>query len=76
MTPEMLARLRALRLWHWKQVVDLRKAQNRFIRENTTGSLIRAEQKKIRANMHIGFVQTLNEFFEPGDTADGDAKKC
>jgi hypothetical protein len=59
-------RLRELRLWHWKQVLiwrDLAKyASSRHF----------ADSYNKAADEHIKFVQTLNDFFDVGDTAEKD----
>lgn len=70
--PETLVELRALRLWHWKECLanreiaqDARGAGSAFARDSAEFSR--------RANFHLKAVQTLNDFFPAGDTAEGDA---
>jgi len=65
--PPQVETLREMRLWHWKQargashVMDSRA--NRFERENARDNW----------NLHMRFVQLLNDFFPMGDTAERDA---
>lgn len=66
---ETLQRLREARLWHWKQVLSQRK-----MAEEWNNSILAAAFNTL-ANFHLGHVQTLNEFFEIGDTAEKDASK-
>lgn len=75
--------LRQLRLWHWRQSRFYRSAQQGY--EAHKCSLESAkfrdfldsdiDNAKSMADMHIGFVQTLNDFFEIGDTAEKDDEK-
>lgn len=69
---ETQERLRNLRLWHWSMVsyhrstaVDMRR------REDRMGGVYHDAQ----ANFHLKAVQTLNDFFPVGDTAEQDARK-
>jgi len=55
-----LKQLRALRLWHWN---ELQKA------------LMPDNNGRINKTQHIKFIQTLNDFFPIGDTAEKDAAK-
>lgn len=64
-----LAPLRGLRLYHWLEVVEYRRLAADYPRTD----LIRCYNAK--ADMHLKFVQTLNEFFPVGDTAEQDVPK-
>jgi hypothetical protein len=64
---EQLERLRALRLWHWKQAMSWREDE-----QSETDVAVKAACEA-QVGFHIKFVQTLNDFFpEPGDTAERD----
>ena len=69
----VLVGLRALRVWHWREAMRLRKKANRQadkgVADETT---IHANNEK--ADYHIKQVQLLNEFFGIGDTAEADDK--
>lgn len=57
--------IRTLRLWHWKQVVQARANMDADERKR-----VAASDKDVWAwDFHMGAVQTLNEFFQIGDTA-------
>lgn len=82
-TREVLDEVRALRLWHWREALMARKqaqnAQDRSdaLKADTTYSAQMqgmADLKNADANRHIRAVQTLNSFFDVGDTAEGDDK--
>ncbi len=65
-----LARLRVIRLWHWRQLLRSRM----HARSCASPSLMR--QYNDEADMHLGFVQSLNDYFpDPHDTAERDASK-
>jgi len=67
-----LARLRAIRLHHWDAAMSDRRLE-RFAED--AGNIKAAISFRADANLHLTFVQTLNEFFEIGDTAENDANK-
>lgn len=76
-----LIRLREIRLWHWRKVLDasceiryyeLMQQQGNAWSGFGNAKLLHA--KEVHA-LHIGFVQTLNDFFPVGDTAEKDAAK-
>ena len=71
LTTEQVAGLRALRLYHYLAMVQLRAYAN----DDALEPNHRKHYNK-RANVHLGFVQTLNDYFEIGDTAEGDASSC
>lgn len=59
--------LRALRLYHYQAMLRLRTyAADADMRDSDS------KHYNKRANFHLGFVQTLNEFFPIGDTAERD----
>lgn len=63
-------RLRAMRLFHWRSVL----AHRMYARgKGLTPRFIKDENAV--ADMHLGFVQTLNDFFAVGDTAERDAER-
>lgn len=64
--------LRPVRLYHWMQVLEHRRlAKSAEAQESNLGLWIAASHEKV-ANEHISHVQSLNEFFEIGDTAERD----
>lgn len=65
---EQFAALRMLRLWHWQQVVMRRRFANG---ERLTQRY--RDMENSAADQHLAFVQTLNNFFPAGDTAERDA---
>lgn len=80
-----LPKLRALRLWHWRKALGTRKACRVAIRRADAAKDAGNDRLHMRlmgsarlldseANGHISAVQTLNEFFNVGDTAEKDAK--
>ena len=78
-----LPRLRELRLWHWTAAKDSRATATNLINGSAymdVHSLSRmqgrAKQFDEKADMHIRFVQTLNDLFEIGDTAEIDFEKA
>jgi len=71
LSPEQIDGLRALRLYHYLAMVQLRAYAN----DDGLEPGHRKHYNK-RANVHLGFVATLNDYFEIGDTAEGDADKC
>lgn len=72
---ELLKSLRELRLWHWREVLSLRSKANlqRKYRSNVGDMMAAAFDRQ--ANKHLGHVQTLNEFFAIGDTAERDDRR-
>jgi hypothetical protein len=59
-------RLRELRLWHWQQCLTHRKAAQGARTQSFR------DLENTAADEHIRAVQTLNEFFATGDTAERD----
>lgn len=78
MSPAMLDRLRALRLWHWRMAMRHRALQHEVeaILVTTNSSSLKSAVKTYAdaASVHLHAVQTLNEFFPIGDTAEADDK--
>lgn len=78
-----MASMRALRLWHWKRVIENRsEASNRvklilgdLNNDANKHHLHKMQMMNAIANNHMKFVQTLNDFFPEGDTAEKDAAK-
>lgn len=64
-----LERMRALRLWHWLEIMELRERIRR------SRSPVEAELLDHYTGPHMTAVQSLNEFFDVGDTAEADAAK-
>lgn len=80
-SPVVLTELRALRLWHWREVLKASKLRDdvEFAMRECSGpnrSYFEEQLKKAKARwaMHMGAVQTLNSFFTHGDTAAKDAE--
>lgn len=75
---EQLDRLRALRLWHWSQAMLARRMAT-FGEKGAFGKFIehklRCKNLNAEADFHIQQVQTLNDFFDAGDTAEQDMSK-
>lgn len=67
----ILAKLRALRLWHWRRVLEQRSNQQLCFNDKAY-KLSRSYE--VSADFHLAQVQLLNEFFPVGDTAEGDDK--
>lgn len=64
-------RLRELRKWHWLQVnIKRESARSARAMYYKTAAL----SFDLEANMHMKFVQTLNDFFPEGDTAEKDCQ--
>jgi len=62
----MQKRLRVLRLWHWEKALQARREMDdQFMVSNSRDAY----------NFHMAAVQTLNDFFSIGDTAERDAAK-
>lgn len=70
--PELSARLRALRLYHWRAAMKFRESQRdlEVFKSRSLKDCIKNYDKF--ANEHLTAVQTLNEFFGIGDTAERD----
>lgn len=66
---ETLAKLRALRLWHWQGVLYNRKLANYYANIRNAAA---TESRQKKANFHLSQVQLLNDFFQMGDTAEND----
>jgi hypothetical protein len=69
---ETLVQLRALRLWHWRELLDNRAKANYFRKDG------QEEITKLfddAANVHLAAVQTLNDLFPMGETAESDAQR-
>lgn len=75
-TPQ-LTRLRELRLWHWSSLLAYRNeaATCVMLGENSRVDYWNAKSQiaNRKANEHMKFVQTLNDFFPSEDTAEKDA---
>lgn len=79
-TSETIRRLRALRLWHWREALARRAmAQNAEQRAEAVADERYAGQmrnvaalRNSEADAHIYAVQTLNDFFPAGETAEQD----
>lgn len=82
-TGHSIERLRQLRLWHWREARSYRGEQQAY---EAAQRIARSQSYKDRydkliddakscADMHTGFVQTLNDFFEIGDSAEKDDAK-
>lgn len=78
---EIENRLRKLRLWHWKQAMACRSSANQYADMINEGfgdagaNAMRCDDLNGRANEHLYHVQTLNDFFPIGDTAERDEAK-
>ena len=68
-TSETMRQLRALRLWHWRGVLYRRNAQQFY---EAKGNATSAQWQEQQANFHMRAVQTLNDFFPMGETAEQD----
>jgi hypothetical protein len=69
-------RLRALRLWHWREALKWRDSARRIgleLYEHEKKTDGRYTYQNGLADQHIKFVQTLNDFFPVGDNAESDA---
>lgn len=76
-TIDQLERLRALRLWHWRTALAIRAnanavRQTSWYKRKPDRYEPRAKAEDDAADQHITFVQTLNDFFPTGDSAEGD----
>ena len=71
MTAAQVARLRELRLWHWREAMKQR-ARERRLESFIVPLPEKVGQARELANFHIKQVQTLNDFFPMGDTAERD----
>lgn len=68
-----IERLRALRLWHWKMALSYREQQVHLESFKSRSLKDTINRYKAAADRHLTAVQTLNEFFPIGDTAERDA---
>ena len=84
MDAAMLNRLRAIRLYHWREMLKARKRADRSaeLRDQSISRMMPKYEKywmtewekhNKLANTHLGFVQSLNDLFPLGDTAEKDA---
>lgn len=65
--------VRPVRLYHWQQALSHRvRAEEGAQMDSTVGAMIYTAHTKL-ANTHLSFVQSLNVFFDHGDTAEADA---
>ena len=78
-----LPKLRELRLWHWTAARDARATATSLINGSAymDGHSLsrmkgRAKQFNDKADIHIRFVQALNDMFEIGETAENDFEKA
>lgn len=79
-TSETIRRLRSLRLWHWREALSRRaQAQAAEQRAEAVADARYAAQmrhvaalRNSEADSHIHAVQTLNDFFPAGETAEQD----
>jgi hypothetical protein len=70
-----LPMLRELRLWHWRQALYMREmAKQARSHVGEMNLLLDDRMLDSNADQHIKFVQLLNIFFQPDDTAEGDNK--
>jgi hypothetical protein len=60
--------MRALRLWHYKQMTT-----NRELAKNAVATMT-GQKYSLAADTHLKFVQHLNDFFPAGDDAENDAR--
>lgn len=67
--PDLEKRLRALRLWHWRECLSIRDTAQQL-----DGPEWLKDNMNLDADFHLAQVQLLNEFFPVGDTAEGDDK--
>lgn len=66
------ATLRPIRLYHWLKLREHRKLEREAINQQTNiGQMIANTHYQI-CSQHLGFIQSMNEHFEPGDTAERD----
>lgn len=71
--PDVLERLRAIRLYHWREMLSLRQRSNLangYL--GTDAELATAFAFNKAANLHLGFVQALNDLFPIDETAEYD----
>lgn len=73
--PLVLAKVRELRLWHWQQAMRYRESQRHLETFNKRSLRDCINSYDRSANIHLTAVQTLNEFFDIGDTAERDELK-
>jgi hypothetical protein len=64
--------LRPIRLYHWVKLQEHRKLEQEGAAMKTNmGNMIANSHNRI-CSQHLGFIQSMNEHFEPGDTAERD----
>lgn len=66
--------LRVLRVWHWTEALRYSRLRERWTLANFKRSKQYKEYTKFY-NLHMNAVQTLNSFFDIGDTAERDNAK-
>lgn len=65
-------KLRPVRLYHWMKLQEHRKLENEGASMKTNiGNMIANTHNRI-CWQHLGFIQSMNEYFEAGDTAERD----
>lgn len=65
-------KLRPVRLYHWMKLQEHRKLENEGVAMKTNiGNMIANTHNRICCQ-HLGFIQSMNEYFEAGDTAERD----
>lgn len=65
-------KLRAVRIYHWIKLQEHRKLESEGAAMKTNiGNMIANTHNRI-CSQHLGFIQSMNEYFEPGDTAERD----
>ena len=63
-------KLRPVRLYHWMKLQEHRKLENEGASMKTNiGNMIANTHNRICCQ-HLGFIQSMNEYFEAGDTAE------
>lgn len=73
--PLVKMKLRGIRLWHWQQAMKYRAAQRHLETFNSRSLRDCIKRYDEAASVHLSAVQTLNEFFDIGDTAEQDEIK-
>lgn len=64
--------LRPIRLYHWIKLREHRKLEQEAANMQTNiGNMIANTHNKI-CSQHLGFIQSMNDHFEAGDTAERD----
>jgi hypothetical protein len=70
----VLSMLRHMRLWHWKALIEHRALERVYQDKLGIGSAEKGDMHRTQGNLHLGYVQVLNNFFPMGDNAEGDFK--